>query len=355
MHYFDNFKNINYSNTICKNILSRAKILEKVATNSFAFYEYQIKNNERPDKIANGYYDDPYFSWLVYLSNNIIDPYYGWQLDQQTFQDFIVQKYGSSIIANRKIIGWRPNWDENPSILSPGQFNILLDNERKYWRPIIGFNSQITGYERAQDDWLVDTNYYQQIYITDNTDSFATGDLVSTLLQDVIVSKAEIYSVHSNNSIIIHHIVGNPSSLIQYSINIPGNLIIGEALFATNGSSNADFTLVSSNNTVLIASFNTEYLTGNVIFTGDVSAQTVITNNVAPIISIFKDDSNGNSSVMTNSNTIARTIPLGESAYWSPWYSYEMEDENNTKKQNIKLLDSAYKNQAMLDLVNINK
>ena len=38
--------------------------------------------------------------WLIFLANNIVDPYYSWPLTQNTFQDFIISKYGT--IANAK-------------------------------------------------------------------------------------------------------------------------------------------------------------------------------------------------------------------------------------------------------------
>ncbi len=33
------------------------------------------------------------YIWLVYMANNIIDPYYEWPMNAQTFNDYMVDKY----------------------------------------------------------------------------------------------------------------------------------------------------------------------------------------------------------------------------------------------------------------------
>lgn len=348
--YFDKFGIIEYNSYRCTNILSRVKILDKVTGSPYVYYPYQIKPGERPDKIAYNYYKDQFYSWLVYLSNQVLDPYYGVVLDVSTFQQFIVAKYLTTIIANRKVVNWRVNWDMDPSILSPIRYSALPDAERKYWTPVLGAGLKITGYDRAKVDWSVSTNYYQQISVQGNTSAFAIGDLISTKLQNNFVSTSEVFSISSNSSVVVHHILGNPNALLQYSVATPGGLQVGETLNASNLTSNSTLTLVSSNSTVLIASFNVNYPKGVVTIVGANSAQTVITNVSVPLVSVFSDDSNGNVAVMMNSNTIATVIPQGETAYWEAWTCYEFEDEKNSAKKNIKLLDTAYQGQALLNL-----
>ena len=36
------------------------------------------------------------------LSNNIMDPYFGWQMTQNIFQEFINEKYDSTVSRNEK-------------------------------------------------------------------------------------------------------------------------------------------------------------------------------------------------------------------------------------------------------------
>ncbi len=71
------------------------KIKKFILGNPTAIYDYVIKDGERPDTIANAYYGDSNFVWLIFLANDVVDPYYDWPLTQQQFKDFIIEKYGS--------------------------------------------------------------------------------------------------------------------------------------------------------------------------------------------------------------------------------------------------------------------
>ena len=71
-----------------------AKNTKACISNPYAFYPYQVKQGDRPDTVSEGYYGRFFYSWIVYLSNNILDPYFQWQMTQQIFQEFITEKYG---------------------------------------------------------------------------------------------------------------------------------------------------------------------------------------------------------------------------------------------------------------------
>ena len=54
--------------------------------------------------IRDRYYDDPQLVWLIFLANNILDPYYDWPLPQNQFGDFLISKYGTIAAAQAKIL-----------------------------------------------------------------------------------------------------------------------------------------------------------------------------------------------------------------------------------------------------------
>ena len=60
-----------------------------------AFYEYYVKDGERPDVIASVYYEDERLDWLVLLVNEIYDPYFEWPLFAEDFNKYLISKYGS--------------------------------------------------------------------------------------------------------------------------------------------------------------------------------------------------------------------------------------------------------------------
>lgn len=82
------------------NIFIRQKLVELVKQDASVYYPYQVKPRERPDIIAYNYYGSVDYTWIVFFSNDIIDPYFEWPLDTNDFNNYIISKYGS--ISNAK-------------------------------------------------------------------------------------------------------------------------------------------------------------------------------------------------------------------------------------------------------------
>ena len=173
-HYFENFSTINYGGYTCTNILARPKILKRVSRNPYAFYPLQLRQGDRPDTVSEAYYGSFFYSWIVLLSNNILDPYFGWQMTQNIFQEFINEKYGSTVLAERQVVCFRVNWDEDPSVILPDAYAAMPDYQKKYYAPMF-VGTDIVSYDRAQVPWVSQTNYYQTVTTEDMT-IFNVGD-----------------------------------------------------------------------------------------------------------------------------------------------------------------------------------
>ena len=94
--YVNRFSGNNVSKyTRSKNIFTRAKIRDEIFQDLMYFEKYIIVADERPDNIANSFYGDPTYDWLVLLSNNILNFYEEWPLTQKSFDEFLIEKYGS--------------------------------------------------------------------------------------------------------------------------------------------------------------------------------------------------------------------------------------------------------------------
>lgn len=93
--YFSAFPFTSYSGTTIKNITLRANIVNSFMQNANNFYPYTVKDGETADALAYDYYGDANYIWIIYLVNNIIDPYYEWPLGTLDFDRFITNKYGS--------------------------------------------------------------------------------------------------------------------------------------------------------------------------------------------------------------------------------------------------------------------
>jgi len=80
-------------------ITRRFRLSEISRNNSLIFYNYDVKDSDRPDIMAEKYYQDPRLDWLFFITNNIFDPYFQWPLNQKQFEDYVRQKYGSTSSA----------------------------------------------------------------------------------------------------------------------------------------------------------------------------------------------------------------------------------------------------------------
>jgi len=108
MFYFEPFPTINYdikkngNKTEVTDLFLRYKILDVFKNQSAVYYNYSIKDGERPDVIAAKYYDDESLDWIILLVNNIVDPQFDWPLDNKAFSNYITKKYGSITAAREQ-------------------------------------------------------------------------------------------------------------------------------------------------------------------------------------------------------------------------------------------------------------
>jgi len=77
-----------------RNLLRRVILSDGLKSSDSAFIEYDIKDGERPEHIAEKLYGDPTYHWLVLLTNEIVDPYHDWYKSDSSMQEFIQTKYG---------------------------------------------------------------------------------------------------------------------------------------------------------------------------------------------------------------------------------------------------------------------
>tara|TARA_Y100000310_G_scaffold27237_1_gene25905 strand:+ start:121 stop:663 length:543 start_codon:yes stop_codon:yes gene_type:complete len=75
-------------------IIKRVKLRAGIRSGMFLFDEYDVKDGERPEDIAFKFYGDAGLHWVILMTNDITDRYYGWPMTQPQFQEFIKDKYG---------------------------------------------------------------------------------------------------------------------------------------------------------------------------------------------------------------------------------------------------------------------
>ena len=105
--YFNKLPEIRYNNVLVRDITRRVNFLKQTTQNPYVFLPYTVKEGEKAEDIAYHYYGDPNYVWLVHLANNIVDPYHEWPLDEETFNNYLIDKYAEkSGQTGYDVIAW---------------------------------------------------------------------------------------------------------------------------------------------------------------------------------------------------------------------------------------------------------
>lgn len=89
------------------NILRRFKVASDVSNRTDAYYEYDIQEGDRPDTIAEKYYGNANYAWIVLHFNDIEDVRFDWPLSTVDLNSYIIGKYGSLAAAQSRFEEYR--------------------------------------------------------------------------------------------------------------------------------------------------------------------------------------------------------------------------------------------------------
>lgn len=158
--YFDKFPVIEYNGDTVRNILARVNVYEQSRENIYQYYDYTVTDEVmRPDQLAYNYYENPNFDWVIYLVNNICDPYYGMYIKDEDFEQYIINKYFTVEDAQRQILFYRNNWHlMEGSSISKATYESLDPQIQKYYKPVLDVSYQPYEYVRVEEDWIRSTN-----------------------------------------------------------------------------------------------------------------------------------------------------------------------------------------------------
>ena len=112
-YLFRSFPKVNYSLKknknfeLLTNITLRFKVRDIIKNRTAIYFDYVVKDSDRPDIIASKYYDDPTLDWIIFLVNDIVDPYYDWPLSDESFDSYMRTLYGSNAEAKSTVFEYR--------------------------------------------------------------------------------------------------------------------------------------------------------------------------------------------------------------------------------------------------------
>ena len=210
MNYFDKLPTITYNNNLVKNIVARARLSDSVKKQKTAFYPYTLDATDRIDNLSNLYYENPGYSWLIWLTNNTIDPYHDLPLTEEDLISHIVSKYGSYELARRKIKLFRTNWyDNTDDTLTVAQYEALSSSYKKYYEPVLDNVLNVAKYVRKRRDELVATNKIVSTTISSVTGTFVVGEEIRANNTNYAFC-----TYASTSSLTLQHVVGTISGTI---------------------------------------------------------------------------------------------------------------------------------------------
>ena len=301
--YFNKFPIISYGGYAAINISERGVIRNNPIQNALLYEPYTIQHNERADQLATTAYDDPYLSYIFYIGNGITDPYYDWYMPPETFNTYLIDKYGSLQLAQQTVDHWRVNWYADLSQITPSTFsslpqftktdplgNVRLDTAQKYYEPILGSGGTTVAYARKESNNSVTTNIVVEYAISANTGAFQENEV------------ANVTMTYTNGSIT----TTDHSGFGQVSVANSSTVIIQHCFGVTNAAP---------------LGFTFQFGGANASIKGQLS---------------------GANATISSVKTRVVNISTGEAIYWTPVYVYDIENEKNENNKHILVLNPGY-------------
>lgn len=228
--FFGSFPLYYYNGVLCKNITQRTVISQQAINQSSLYYDYPVREGQRPDAVSYNVYKDSYKDWLVYYANQIIDPYYGWYLSDEELNKHIIATYTSVAVAQETIKHYRVNWQSDDRKLTSAAYEALLSNVKKYWEPFYSEEGAILYYVRSKLTQTYATNRIVTLTaaLTSNTEGFIVGERVNQLSGNVVTASGNIVRKDAR-TIQLQHIEGSFTAGALYGLQSNTTKQMGEA------------------------------------------------------------------------------------------------------------------------------
>ena len=76
-----------------KNFFRRYKLNDDVFSYATFFRKYAIVDGERPDSLAKRAYGDPFYDWVILLTNNMVNAQYDWPMSNHEVSKVLESEY----------------------------------------------------------------------------------------------------------------------------------------------------------------------------------------------------------------------------------------------------------------------
>ena len=151
---------------VVTNITNRVTLSEEVKSNLGLYDEYDIKDGETPELVADKFYNNSELHWLVLHYNDIIDPRFDWPLDTNNLNRYAASKYAdvNAVHHYEDVNGNYTNG--NVYLISSGAFNNF------------NVNDAITNNTNKGIGYITEKISTSNVKVTITTGGFKTGDQI---------------------------------------------------------------------------------------------------------------------------------------------------------------------------------
>lgn len=182
--FFDSFSKVQYNISgrlngdleTVTNIFHRMGYIKDVLNNVSSYYLYEIQDGDTPEVLAEKVYGDAGAGWMIIYANNIVDPQWDWPVDDETFKNFIISKYGSLSAASTGVHHYEKVVETTiDGVTTVRTYGI---NEKRLTDNALDVPYEYYNFYRDPNGISIDTTTITVdtvLYTADN-DCFATGD-----------------------------------------------------------------------------------------------------------------------------------------------------------------------------------
>ena len=130
--------------SVVKNFFKRAKLRTDVFQDLTFFTKFNVIGDDRPDNVADNFYDDPTLDWIVLLSNNIVNVQSEWPLSQADFFTYLSEKYPDENVLYSGIHHYEANEVKTSTdvIIIPSGIRVGVGQSVSFFDE--GLNQQVT-------------------------------------------------------------------------------------------------------------------------------------------------------------------------------------------------------------------
>jgi hypothetical protein len=157
----------NGNQVAARNIFIRTSIIPQLLNSPSLYYQYDIQEGDTPEIIASKYYGDPYRYWLVLFGNQIFDAQWQWPLNYESFNSYIIDKYGSASAAQANTYQYQKTISTTDSISQNTTTDVYVIDSNTYTNLIENteiINLQPTQWNQNASITIVTTKQQLSVY-----------------------------------------------------------------------------------------------------------------------------------------------------------------------------------------------